>query len=315
MLDMYQNVQPTIYKILVNSLLKSKISHAYLFEANGTSDVYNMAVAFAKSILCPNKYINNNQCLNCTQCKKIDKFEFSELIIIEPDGLWIKKEQMDYIQHLFETKGVESNKRVYIINHADRMNTSAANSILKFLEEPEEGIVAILIVDNQYQLLETIRSRCQILSFSKKTDIEASALLQVRKNISLDILDVMSDEELKEKCEAAIKFISYYEENGKDVLLYMDKLFHNVFNTRDLILLAFDILILYYRDVIALSSNVSNILFEEEKENSIKIKEHNDINSLIYKIEKIIEMRKLIVYNVNTNLFMDKLILELEKGE
>lgn len=315
MLDMYQDVQPTIYKILTNSLLESKLSHAYLFETNGTSDAYNMAVSFAKSILCPNKYTNNGQCVDCTQCKKIENAEFSELVIIEPNGLWIKKEQTDYIQRLFETKGVESNRRLYIINHADRMNTSAANSILKFLEEPEEGIVAILIADNRYQLLETIRSRCQIVSFNRNTEIDNSTLSQVRKNVSSNILDAMTEEELKEKCDIAIKFISYYEENGKDVLLHMEKLFHDVFNTRDLILLAFDIIILYYRDVIALSSNVSNILFKEEKENIIKIKERNNINQLIYKIKKIIEMRKLIVYNVNTNLFMDKLILELEKGE
>lgn len=315
MLDMYKDIQPTIYKILVNSLLTSKLSHAYLFETNGTSDAYNMAVSFAKSILCPNNYMNNKQCVNCTQCKKIDNSEFSELIIIEPDGLWIKKEQTDYIQRLFETKGIESSKRVYIINYADRMNISAANSILKFLEEPEEGIVAILIADNRYQLLETIRSRCQIVSFNRNIDLNESTLSLIRKNLSSNLLETMTDEELQEKCDSAIKFINYYEANGKDVLLHMDKMFHSIFNTRDLLLLAFDIIILYYRDIIAVSSNVSNILFESQRENIIKIKLSNDINKLIYKIKKMIEMRKLIVYNVNTSLFMDKLILELEKGE
>lgn len=315
MLDMYQDIQPTIYKILTNSLLNLKLSHAYLFETNGTSDAYKMAIAFAKSILCPNKYTSNEKCVDCTQCNKIEKAEFSELVIIEPDGLWIKKEQTDYIQRLFETKGVESNRRVYIVNHADRMNTAAANSILKFLEEPEEGIVAILIADNRYQLLETIRSRCQIVSFNRNVDIGNSTLSQIRKNISSNILDSMTDEELQDKCDTAIKFISYYEENRKDILLHMDKLFHNVFNTRDLILLAFDIIILYYRDIIALSNNISNILFTDEKESILRIKECNGINQLIYKIKKIMEMRKLIMYNVNTNLLMDKLILELEKGE
>ena len=54
--------------------------------------------------------------------------------------------------------------RVYIINHAESMNEYAANSLLKFLEEPAPNIVAILLADNQYQILDTIVSRCQVIS-------------------------------------------------------------------------------------------------------------------------------------------------------
>lgn len=315
MLDSYELTQPIIYKILKKSLLNNKLSHAYLFESNGSDEAFDMAIAFAKSILCPYKYMNDNNCVKCTQCKKIDQSQFSELLIIEPDGLWIKKEQTDYIQHLFETKSIESTHRVYIIRHAERMNLSASNSILKFLEEPEEGIIAILIADNKYQLLDTICSRCQIISFNACNKQLSSSLSIIRKNIASTCIDNMSDQELTEKYKCVLKFVNYYEEYGKEILLHMDKLFHNMFNSRDLVLFALNIMVLYYHDVIAILCDSSNIIFHEELLDIQNIQKKNKLNTLMYKIRTIIDSEKFVAYNVNTNLFMDKLILDLEKGE
>ena len=73
MLDDYKNNQEKVYKILKNSVLKDKLSHAYLFETNGNKKAYDMALSFAKYILCPYNYSNNSKCVNCTQCIKIDK--------------------------------------------------------------------------------------------------------------------------------------------------------------------------------------------------------------------------------------------------
>ena len=81
--------------------------------------------------------------------------------------MWIKKEQLEELQQNFSETSVESNKRIYVIHNADRLNTASANSILKFLEEPEDNIIAILMTDNIHQLLDTIISRCQIISFAK----------------------------------------------------------------------------------------------------------------------------------------------------
>ena len=51
---------------------------------------------------------------------------------------------------------------------ADKLNMSSANTILKFLEEPEDDIVAILVANNRYAVIETILSRCQVLSLKNK---------------------------------------------------------------------------------------------------------------------------------------------------
>jgi DNA polymerase-3 subunit delta' len=70
MLDEYIEKQKIVYKTLTNAIKKNKYSHAYLFESNGNSDTLLLAIAFAKMLLCPNKYSNKNNCVNCTQCHK-----------------------------------------------------------------------------------------------------------------------------------------------------------------------------------------------------------------------------------------------------
>ena len=56
------------------------------------------------------------------------------------------------------------NKLIYVIDQAEKLNDSSANTILKFLEEPEEDIIAILVANNRYKVLDTILSRCQVIT-------------------------------------------------------------------------------------------------------------------------------------------------------
>ncbi|MCG4775196.1 AAA family ATPase, partial [Lawsonibacter sp. DFI.5.51] len=65
----------------------------------------------------------------------------------------------------FSKSGVETAKKVFLIQEADKMSTGAANSLLKFLEEPEGQILAILETTSLSRILPTIQSRCQTLHF------------------------------------------------------------------------------------------------------------------------------------------------------
>ena len=82
--------------------------------------------------------------------------------------MWIKKDQLLDLQSEFNNKAFEGNKKIYIIRSAEKMNVQTANSILKFLEEPVDDIIAILITDNINMLLPTIISRCQVIKLNKK---------------------------------------------------------------------------------------------------------------------------------------------------
>ena len=100
----------------------------------------------------------------------IENRSFPDLKILEPTGPVIKKEELLALKDSFLEKAVYGGYQIYIIQQAEKLNTSSANTILKFLEEPEENIIAILTTAHRYQVLETILSRCQILTFQDKKE-------------------------------------------------------------------------------------------------------------------------------------------------
>lgn len=313
MLDDYKNEQPIVYQILKNAIKKDEYSHAYLFETGGFYDSLNFALSFVKAINCPNHYTNNKECQKCHQCKIIDSGNYPEIKIINPDGMWIKKDQLKELQEEFNKKAIIGNKKIYIINKADKLNIGAANSMLKFLEEPEEGIIAILITDNIYQVLETIRSRCQVIKlreeikkFDKETTIE-------RINYIINNHEEL-EEETKEKIEKVIRFVEYYEENKLNTILYTQKLWHDHIKTKEEIQTSFDIMIMYYKDILNYILKKNTEIFVDNLEEIKKISKASNMQEISNKLKILSEFKEKIKYNANINLLMDKLIITLEGG-
>lgn len=141
-----------------------RVSHAYLIEIDNDKDMIYI-YDFIKMILCDCLYQKIDK--NNNIVKLIDNNNYPDIKIIEPDGNWIKKTQLLELQKEYNNKSLLGKKRIYIINKAERLNSSSANTMLKFLEEPEEDIIAILITDNRYHVLDTILSRCQILNLKE----------------------------------------------------------------------------------------------------------------------------------------------------
>lgn len=312
MLDDYKNIQPIIHKILKNAIINDQCSHAYLIETGGFYDSFNFTMSFVKSLLCPLKKFAKENCGNCHQCEVIDSGNFPEIDIIKPDGLWIKKEQLQNLQKEFNTKALIGNKRVYIITKADRLNKSAANSILKFLEEPDNNIVAILLADNIYNVLSTIRSRCQILKLKSSTLTDDSLTpIQKLKKLTITPNKEVDEEQINQKITKVIDFINYYEKNHLNTLLYIGKLWNEYITSKDEYEMAFEIMINYYKDILNYLLKQPLEIFNENNE-IINISKNNTIDELCQKINKLVELKDLIKYNINTSLLMDKLIISLE---
>lgn len=320
MFDEYEIEQPIACRILKNSIKNNKCSHAYLFETNGYSKGLDLAIAFSKYLLCPNSYTNNTKCNNCSQCKIIDDKNYIELKIIEAEGQWIKKEQLLELQEDFNKKAILGNKKIYIINGAEKLNIASSNSILKFLEEPEENIIAILIVDNSKQLLDTIVSRCQLLSL-KKNKIKSNDLNTINLignylyNDINRLNEFINNENSIEKINSVIKFVEYYEQNKEDTILYINKLWNDFFSDRNEIKEAFKILLLIYKDAFNWKLNEKLEYFVDNKEAIQNIVNKNSIDVISKKIKIIIDLKSLIKYNINTGLIMDKLIISLKGCE
>lgn len=306
----YLKDQKIACTVLNRTIQTKSYSHAYLFETNGYTESQNLILTFVKQILCPKE---PQDCTSCYQCKQIDQGTFAELKIIEPEGLWIKKEQLQELQQEFSKTSVESSYRVYIIHQVEKLNESAANSILKFLEEPEPNIIAILVTDNLYQVLDTIVSRCQIVRLSpeqKNRELPVDNMkLMLTNQHSSNLL-----ENIQLYAESVERFLEYYELNGINTLLKSQKLWHSTFCDREQTLLGFDLMVLYYKDLIQLKLKRNMGVFEYSLEKETIIQK-NTISRFTKKIIELMRIKEYIRYNVNLNLLMDKLIIQLEGVE
>lgn len=167
-----------VFKDLYDKFLNNKLAHAYLFNTNDLEKLQEDLHIFIKSILCENKY--KSDCSLCNICHLVDKRNLPDIFYIEPQGLVIKKEQVLNLKSKFLTKSMYSKYNIYIINHCDCLNNSSANSILKFLEEPESNIIGFYITDNASRVISTIKSRCEIINvlYEQETpDIEEKSLI------------------------------------------------------------------------------------------------------------------------------------------
>lgn len=302
MLDDFKEEQKVAYKILKNSIDKEIYSHAYLFDTNNYKYSNEFILSFVKALLCSNKC--TNECSLCHQCENIEKNIYPELKIINPDGLWIKKEQLLELQDEFKTKSLTSSKRVYIINNAEALNDSAANSILKFLEEPQPGIIAILVTNNIHQLLDTIISRCQVITL-KSNDKSEDQFDKIN-----DYLTYKCDKEVLENfIEKTIDFIDYQEKNKQKTILFTKSLFFDKFIEKEDINTFFELSIILYKD--ALNYKLSRNL-EYFTERDVKsISDRNGIDNLNRKIKILLDTKNNLKINVNNNLMLDKLIIDL----
>ncbi|WP_168123378.1 DNA polymerase III subunit delta' [Paenibacillus sp. HB172176] len=158
-----QGTQHKAIKILKHALQSGRISHAYLF--SGPTGTGRMAVAnaFAKALFCMDE--GWDACGVCRECRKFEHGNQTDLIAISPDGQSIKIDQIRELQKSLSYRSTQTGRLVYIIDHVETMTIQAANSLLKFLEEPQSPIVAILITDNGQAVLPTIRSRAQWIPF------------------------------------------------------------------------------------------------------------------------------------------------------
>lgn len=207
------------YYNLINKIVNfNKVSHAYMIEINDYDNDFNCIIDFVKLILSKNSDDNSIS-------KLIDSGSYPDLKIIEPEGNMIKKKHLMQLQEDFRNKSFLDNKMVYIIKQVDKLNESSGNTILKFLEEPEEDIIAILVTTNRYKVIDTVLSRCQILSLQGSDDsysISENIVELIKFMIQRDSLFVnyqyIFDNILSDKVVA------------KDVLSIVEKIFVNYLN-------------------------------------------------------------------------------------
>ena len=317
MFDDFKDSQELVYNIIINSVKKNRISHAYLVDGNNNSDGFSFVMALVKLLVCDNNFTNYDNCLACNKCMRIDCGSYLDVKIIESDGLFIKKEQLIDLQAEFSKDAIEGTKKIYVIKDCDKMNKQASNCLLKFLEEPVDNIIAILFTNNIHKLLPTIISRCQLLRLSKPKNIyNKSTIVNFASfccNSDALIASFVNDEKKKNMINNIVEFIDYYENNGLDTFIYLKKLWYNNFLDRTDYDYAMVLIINFYFDCFKYMVNINNYFFGEFKDSIERISNLNTLDSIMKKINYCINVKELLRNNLNLNLVMDDLLIGLEE--
>ncbi|MCH1626957.1 DNA polymerase III subunit delta' [Fredinandcohnia quinoae] len=325
--EQLEEYQPMVLKMVGNSLKKERVAHAYLFEGSRGTGKKEVAFLLAKSLFCTNKQ-DYRPCNDCVNCRRISSGNHPDIHMIEPDGQSIKKGQIQALQEEFSKTGVESNRKIYIINHADKMTANAANSLLKFLEEPSSQTVAILVTEQIHRILNTILSRCQVLSFKPLLPKVISEQL-VNEGISTTIASLIANttnnlEEARRlstdawfgQCRSIV--LQLYEvlnTRPADAFFVIQDKWLQHFKEKDQLSFGLDILLLVYKDLLYIQlGDEESIIFHDQV---VKFKQYalqTSSRRISDQITAIFEAKRRLHTNMNPHLLMEQLVIKLQEG-
>lgn len=229
--DELRQLQPVAYRILENSLRNEKLAHAYMFHGPSGTPKKEAAYLLAKSLVCGQAGF---ACEGCAVCDRIEHGNYADLLYIDGTVTTIKKQDIIALQHAFYKTGIEEGgQKIYIIDHAENATADALNSLLKFLEEPDGAMTAILIVEQLDRMLPTILSRCQMIPFQSLT--QGQCYQMVRKDLDeinayllssmirdpKEILKVSESEDYQYAFYLFKGFLNEYKETPYRALLFL----------------------------------------------------------------------------------------------
>ena len=156
------------------------LSHAYLISGPAGSGRHTLARLLAQAMLCQAPG-GPRPCGRCAACKKVAAAIHPDVIIQAGDG--DKPISVDLVRALRADAYVRPNegeRKIYLLEGADRMNAAAQNAMLKLLEEGPEYAAFLLLAENAGAVLQTVRSRCEELSLTPVNPKEALTWLEGR---------------------------------------------------------------------------------------------------------------------------------------
>ena len=258
---------------------ENQLSHVFLIETNDKKEALKDIKEFVKVINCTENNYKEN-CSQCNLCHLIDTEQLPSLEIVFPDGQAIKKNQMEELKQKFVSIPYLSRYNVYIINDAEKFNSSSANTMLKFIEEPEKNILGFMITNNRENVIHTIKSRCEIVKAIY--EIENENIAETIQNLAIHYL-----------CKVEIE---------KQQSIVYNKIVLDEKLEREEMVPFFKVIFQVYYDLFN-----KNIVPEE-----LKSLEKLSNTELLQRISLVTELLERLNYNININLLLDDFVLRLE---
>jgi DNA polymerase-3 subunit delta' len=345
-------IQSAVKDRFSKNLNSDRIAHAYLFYGPEGAGKEAFALEIAKALNCENE--KTKPCNQCPSCTKINQLKHPDVKFIIPEAKsWttqdiqkkyqlksenpfsrieysgttsISIEKMRDLKNESKYTAYEADRKVFILTECEKMTRESANSFLKLLEEPPDNLVIILINSTLSTILDTIKSRCQIVYFPPLSVDDALSVLKDFRDISDDdqklvrlsqgnlktVFEIL-DQDIDEKRQIVYEFL---KASASGNALKIQEVVDAIAQRRDknFLLEVLNLLILWFKDTIHLISaedkaNIVNVDFEDEINRFAKSYTNSDFESIVKEIENSISYMR---QNVYTPLILTVLGLQIK---
>jgi len=319
--------------MLKKHVILGTMRHAYLFAGPPGIGRRTLALRFAQALNCPTPLGPGIPCGQCRDCKQIEAMQHIDLHILQAVdeegkpriGGTLKVDQIRDVRRLLSFKPYQSNYRLAVFLRFGEANDSAANALLKTLEEAPSYAVLILTADNPEQLLPTIVSRCEVLRLRPLRIEQVQQALEEKGyetnqakwiahisggRFGTALRLIGSESLLVEREERLNDLQSLISASRVEKFAYADKLSRDKESMRKAIL----IWLSYWRDVMLRTAQARTPLVNIDRNLEIEdLAGRMDLSSarrLVFDLESTLEKMD---GNVNSRLLAEVLLLDLPK--
>lgn len=320
--------QEQIVEHLKTAVKADQVNHAYIIQGERSSGKEFIAKVFAEALQCENPK-DGDSCGECHSCKQAEGGNQPDIIKVtheKPNTIGV--EDIRKITGDVVIKPYSSKRKIYIINEAEKMTVQAQNALLKTLEEPPSYAVIILLTTNVDALLQTIQSRCILLTMKpvrdelvkkylmqdvKVPDYKADVCVAfARGNVGRAKALASSEEfdNIKHDAVALLKYIRDMEIS--DILTAIKKISEYKMEIDDYL----DIMAVWYRDVLLFkaTNDINHLIFRDELPYIKKTADQSTYEGIEIIIDALETAKSRLKANVNFDLTMELLLLTMKEN-
>lgn len=174
--------------LLKEHVANQRLRHAYLITGPMGVGRRTLALRLVQALNCTQPPAPGEPCFVCRACTRIERMEYPDLAVVQAEqrGGTLKVDQVRELQHSLTLAPYEGRYRVALLLHAEEAHPSAANALLKTLEEPPSQVILLVTAPNTESLLPTIVSRCEVLRLRPLPYDQVARGLQTRWGLAED---------------------------------------------------------------------------------------------------------------------------------
>lgn len=316
--------QRKVVQSLQTAIKHHRVAHAYIFAGSKGTGKRAMALEFAKAMNCERDHLN--PCDECPTCKQIQSGNHPDVVTIRPEGTVIKIEQIRQLQQRFRFQAAEGMTRVVIMEEADQMRDVAANSLLKFLEEPTSPMIAILLTEQVKHIIQTVRSRCQIVRFAEPS-VQDRTHLWLQRGIDSQMAYVLAQcsseiDDLEWEQDQAGRLFQHIITWAKSLIsrqlsalvAIQEPWFQELTNQKNIALIL-DLLIVWLRYVSRVGVGVLDPMMKPFEEDALGQAKRRSQADLLQMIEHVMIARKLSSRpELSNQSVIEQMVIEIQRG-